>query len=154
MVSLRSGKAVNGSSTSKKSEGSQKPKPQQKANISKKRKAETEAPEEDKENEVRPSTPPPKPKAPAPPLGDSELANMPGYERTPGRVGPIKPEDRNCRPNIEPFKGPKGKKVRKTAWEKDEEFKQFAREHECLRICSQDCKVHQCSCVLTLLSSA
>jgi hypothetical protein len=55
---------------------------------------------------------------------------MPGYERTPGRVGPIKPEDRNCRQSIEPFKGPKGKKVRKTAWEKDEEFKQFAREHE------------------------
>lgn len=89
---------------------------------SKKRKAEDEIPvEENKENVGRPSTPP---------LNDSELAHLPSYERTPGRVGPIKRENFNLEPNIQPFKGPKGKKVRKTAWEKDEEYKQFARDNK------------------------
>jgi hypothetical protein len=120
MVSLRSGKSVKGTtSKSKKAESSQKTKPQPKANISKKRKAEVAVPEdEDKENKARPSTPTSKSKvsAPAPPLGDSELANMPGYERTPGRVGPIKEERFDVSPDIKPFKGPPGKKVRKTAY--------------------------------------
>jgi len=117
MVSLRSGKAVKDTTGSKKAESSQKTKTQPKANISKKRKAEAEAPEaEDKENEARPSTPPSKSKVSAPPLGDSELANMPGYERTPGREGPIEPENFDVEPDIKPFKGPPGKKVRKTAY--------------------------------------
>lgn len=51
-------------------------------------------------------------------------------EQTPGREGPIKPEDFSCEPDIKPFKGEKGKKVRKTVWEKEEEYRQFAFENE------------------------
>jgi hypothetical protein len=49
---------------------------------------------------------------------------------TPGRVGPIRKTSFSCEPDIKPFKGPPGKKVRKTAQEKDEEYKKFALENE------------------------
>jgi hypothetical protein len=49
---------------------------------------------------------------------------------TPGRVGPIRKTSFSCKPDIKPFKGPPGKKVRKTAQEKDEEYKKFALENE------------------------
>lgn len=51
-------------------------------------------------------------------------------ERTPGRDGPIKEERHDCEPDIKPFKGEKGHKVRKTHWEKEEEYRQFAFENE------------------------
>ncbi|KAG4414369.1 hypothetical protein IFR04_012506 [Cadophora malorum] len=51
-------------------------------------------------------------------------------EHTPGRDGPIKEEWHLASPDIKPFKGPPGKKVRKTAHEKNEEYKQFIRENE------------------------
>jgi hypothetical protein len=95
----------------------------QQAPSSKKRKAEDAAPAEDnKENVDRPSTPPP---------AESKISSEPAqHERTPGRVGPIKKESHDCKPDIKPFKGPPGKKVRKTRWEKNEEYRQFALEHE------------------------
>lgn len=53
------------------------------------------------------------------------------YETTPGRDGPIKPGGNfDCKLDIAPFKGPPGKKVRKTAREKDEEYRKFGRENE------------------------
>lgn len=58
--------------------------------------------------------------------GDTEETR----EHTPGRDGPIKEERRSASPDIKPFKGPPGKKVRKTAHEKNEEYKQFIRENE------------------------
>lgn len=51
-------------------------------------------------------------------------------ERTPGREGPIKEDRRDCDPDIKPFKGEKGHKVRKTAQEKEEEYRQFAFQNE------------------------
>ena len=75
--------------------------------------------EENKENENRPSTPPP-----ATPL------QLTQHEKTPGRVGPIKPTLFSAEPDIKPFKGPRGKKVRKTWQEKEDEYAQFARENE------------------------
>jgi len=89
------------------------------SSASKKRKAQDD-PEDDKENVDPPSTPPP---------ASSKVENK-QYERTPGRVGPIKSEDFSLKPDIKPFKGPPGKKVRKTAWEKNQEYVQFALENE------------------------
>ncbi|KAH8679589.1 hypothetical protein BGZ60DRAFT_400297 [Tricladium varicosporioides] len=43
---------------------------------------------------------------------------------TPGRVGPVLPRTFGQEYKIAPFKGPKGHKVRKTFWEKEEEYKQ------------------------------
>lgn len=51
-------------------------------------------------------------------------------EHTPGREGPIKEDDDDCEPDIKPFKGEKGHKVRKTPCEKEEEYQQFAFENE------------------------
>jgi hypothetical protein len=125
MVSPRSGKALEADRDNKRVNKPQTTISQQKPNVGKKRKAEDEIPEEDnKENIERPSTPPPTES------GESELAHLPSYERTPGRVGPIKPENFDVSPDIKPFKGPPGKKVRKTAREKDEEYKQFVRENK------------------------
>ncbi|RDW91670.1 hypothetical protein BP5796_02835 [Coleophoma crateriformis] len=82
-----------------------------------KRKAE-ESEEETKAN--RPSTPPP---AKVTKTGEPEQKII----TTPGRIGPIKKTSRDCEPDIEPdikpFKGPPGKKVRKTYKEKDDEYK-------------------------------
>ncbi|KAK0103276.1 hypothetical protein ONS95_005309 [Cadophora gregata] len=58
----------------------------------------------------------------------TEEATKVGREHTPGRDGPIKEEQRSASPDIKSFKGPPGKKVRKTAYEKNEEYKQFIRE--------------------------
>lgn len=72
----------------------------------------------DKSEEInQESTPPPPP----------EIRER---ERTPGRVGPIKKEDFSLEPDIKPFKGPKGKKVRKTFQEKEEEYAQFVLTNE------------------------
>jgi len=136
MVSTRSGTTLKASNRGINKNAADAParstKSQQAANIKKKRKAENEVPEEDnKENVERPSTPPPTAsKVSTTPLNDSELAHLSSYERTPGRVGPIKEEKFDVKPDIKPFKGPPGKKVRKTAWEKEEEYKQFALENE------------------------
>ncbi len=133
MVSTRGGAILKGSNSNSNKNAVEPPstKSQQMPNISKKRKAENEAPEEEnKENIERPSTPPAQSKSSTTPPNDSELAHLPSYERTPGRVGPIKEVKFNVSPDIKPFKGPPGKKVRKTAWEKNEEYKQFARENE------------------------
>ena len=64
----------------------------------------------------RPRTPPP--------VDASQL-----QPRTPGRVGPIKKEC-NCKPDIKPFRGEPGRKVRKTAAEKEREYTDFVRQHE------------------------
>jgi len=131
MVSLRNRTALEESNSNPKAEGSQTSKSQQKPNVSKKRKAENEAQEDhNEENLHRPSTPPAASKVWSPQPGESELAHLPSYERTPGRVGPIKTVNFDIKPDIKPFKGPPGKKVRKTAWEKDQEYKQFVRENE------------------------
>ncbi|KUJ23237.1 uncharacterized protein LY89DRAFT_680024 [Mollisia scopiformis] len=123
MVSLRSGKVLEESNKQP-----TKPATLPRAPVSKKRKAEeAESTENEKENltpaaAVEPTVsknnatpPPPEPKE---------------YERTPGRIGPIKKKDFSIEPNIKPFKGPPGKKVRKTFEEKEEEYAQFARENE------------------------
>lgn len=65
-----------------------------------------------------------------PHLSAEPKAEAEELERTPGRLGPIKPKDFSVTPDIKPFKGPKGKKVRKTAHEKNEEYTQFIRENE------------------------
>lgn len=87
-----------------------------------KRKA-SEISHDEKENEPsqRPKTPP------TPEEYPHKAARN---ETTPGRVGPIKKEDFSLKPDIKPFKGPPGHKVRKTRQEKNEEYRQFAREHE------------------------
>ena len=97
------------------------------ASENKKIKVENSAPvEEDKENVSPPSTP--KGQAPQPP---AELKAEPKeHEKTPGRVGPIKRTSFSVSPDIKPFKGPPGKKVRKTWYEKEEEYKQFIRDTE------------------------
>ncbi|CZT45759.1 uncharacterized protein RSE6_06101 [Rhynchosporium secalis] len=51
-------------------------------------------------------------------------------ERTPGRDGPVKEENFDLKPDIKPFKGEKGHKVRKTAREKEEEYVKFVLENE------------------------
>jgi hypothetical protein len=136
MVSTRSGTTLKASNKGSNEIAADAPAPskksQQAANIKKKRKAESEVPEEEKkENVGRSSTPPPAAsKVSTTPPNDSELAHLPSYERTPGRVGPIKELKFDVEPDIKPFKGPPGKKVRKTAWEKEEEYKQFALENE------------------------
>jgi hypothetical protein len=136
MVSTRSGTILKASNRNSNKTAANAPAPseksQQPSNIGKKRKAEHEVSEvENKENFGRPSTPPPAAsKVSTTPPNDSELAHLPSYERTPGRVGPIKEMKFDVKPDIKPFKGPPGKKVRKTAWEKDEEYKQFALENE------------------------
>ena len=141
MVSLRNGKAlqpqnsqskvkVNAGTDAKAEPTKEQQEEAQKSasNSSKKRKAteqevETEIEPED-ESDKRPSTPPPAAGLP------SELADEPNYEKTPGRDGPIKKEDFTVNPDIKPFKGPKGKKVRKTYEEKEEENTQFALDNE------------------------
>ncbi|PVH68753.1 hypothetical protein DL98DRAFT_662030 [Cadophora sp. DSE1049] len=60
----------------------------------------------------------------------TEASTEEARDHTPGRDGPIKEERRSASPDIKPFKGPPGKKVRKSAWEKNEEYKQFIRENE------------------------
>ncbi|KAH6721737.1 hypothetical protein BKA61DRAFT_505885 [Leptodontidium sp. MPI-SDFR-AT-0119] len=60
----------------------------------------------------------------------AEEATEENREHTPGRDGPIKEERRSVTPDIKPFKGEPGKKVRKTAYEKNEEYKKFIRENE------------------------
>jgi hypothetical protein len=136
MVSTRSGTTLKASNRGINKNAAEAParstKLQQAANIKNKRKAENEVPEEEnKENYGRLSTPPPAAlEVSTTPPNDSELAHLPSYERTPGRVGPIKELKLDVEPDIKPFKGPPGKKVRKTAWEKEEEYKQFALENE------------------------
>ena len=71
--------------------------------------------EDDKENVSRPSTPDPGSKVEE---GKTSQENP----STPGRVGPIKRVSYDVEPNIAPFKGPKGKKVRKSAYEKEQEY--------------------------------
>ncbi|PSK56755.1 hypothetical protein B9Z65_6379 [Elsinoe australis] len=72
-------------------------------------------PPQNKENEepTRPSTPP--------------TTSTPAHrnEKTPGRVGPDLPEKMGLSPDIAPFKGPKGNKVRKTPAEKSAVYDQF-----------------------------
>jgi hypothetical protein len=92
---------------------------------SKKRKAQDEpTAEENKGTDNGPPATPP----PAETAESNVVAEQ--HERTPGRVGPILPEDFSISPDIKPFKGPPGKKVRKTWYEKDQEYKQFIRENE------------------------
>ena len=74
--------------------------------------------EGNKENVNPPSTPPP------------AKSKVDQHETTPGRVGPIKCIPSPDNPDIKAFKGPPGKKVRKTWYEKEEEYKQFIRENE------------------------
>lgn len=69
-----------------------------------------------KDEESRPKTP----------VGETAASSR--NEKTPGRVGPIKEIDMNIDFDISPFKGPKGKRVRKTPQEKNEEYRQRARE--------------------------
>lgn len=76
--------------------------------------------EDDKENIGRPTTPPAQSKTEVEPQQ---------HEKTPGRVGPIINLPSPGKPDIKPFKGPKGQKVRKTWYEKEEEYKQFIREN-------------------------
>ena len=59
-----------------------------------------------------------------PPAGEPQQ-----QPRTPGRIGPIQ-ESCQCEPDIKPFRGEKGHKVRKSAFEKDQEYKDFIRRHE------------------------
>lgn len=121
MVSLRSGTVLKESNKQVKAAPRKVP-------PSRKRKAHDAAPpEEGKENvnlaaaaepkrrKEDPATPPPKPKE---------------QKRTPGRIGPIKRESSSLLPDIKPFKGPPGKKVRKTHYEKEKEYTQFIRENE------------------------
>lgn len=97
--------------------------PNIRSNSSKKRKAPEPDDEKEDASEIRPSTPPP--------AGlKSELEDEPDYERTPGRDGRIKKDRSSVEPDIKPFKGPPGKKVRKTRSEKNEEYIQFALENE------------------------
>ncbi|CAG8952491.1 hypothetical protein HYFRA_00001238 [Hymenoscyphus fraxineus] len=77
-------------------------------------KDEAAKPEESKPEASKPQTPTKTPPSPTP-------AAKP-YEKTPGRVGPIREDDMSIKFDIKPFKGPKGKKVRKTAQEKDDEY--------------------------------
>ncbi|RDW60599.1 hypothetical protein BP6252_11982 [Coleophoma cylindrospora] len=88
---------------------------------SRKRKAEESGAAEEETD--RPSTPPP---AKATKTAEPEQKII----TTPGRVGPIKPTLHDCSPDIKPFKGPPGKKVRKTAQEKAAEYKKFVLENE------------------------
>ena len=71
--------------------------------------------EENKENHSRVSIPTPKPKVDK----DNKPTECP---TTPGRVGPIMPSRYDLNPTIAPFKGPKGSKVRKSAYEKEQEY--------------------------------
>lgn len=126
MASLRNGKVLRPTSTSDNANSKEtrhEPSHKPTSNTGKKRKA-LEAEEETENTSTnRPSTP-------TPAVRKSEPADNPDYEKTPGRDGPIKSE-KNCpEPDIKPFKGPPGKKVRKTHWEKEEEYKQFALENE------------------------
>lgn len=73
----------------------------------------------------KPSTPP----RPFNPF-DSELASEPDYEKTPGRLGRIGHTDFSLKPDIKPFKGPKGQKERKSHEEIEEEWGQFALDNE------------------------
>lgn len=76
--------------------------------------------DEDKENNPHPSTPSAK---------STEAYEPLGRKTTPGRFGPVKPLRFDIlSPKIKPFKGPKGSKVRKTRWEKDQEYKQHIRD--------------------------
>jgi hypothetical protein len=61
--------------------------------------------EEDKENAAPPTTPSSKSK---------NTFGLSRHKKTPGRDGPIKIEQDCPSPDIKPFKGPPGKKVRKT----------------------------------------
>jgi len=90
---------------------------------SKKRKT---PPDEDKENASPPSTP----KSKSPQSSAEIEAGSREYEKTPGRKGPIKEDDHSVKPDIKPFKGPRGKKVRKTVHEKNQEYTQFCLENE------------------------
>lgn len=60
----------------------------------------------------------------------SQITKVPSTPTTPGRYGPIKPERFDVKPDIKPFKGESGHKVRKTAYEKDEEYRKLARDNE------------------------
>ncbi|KAF2653770.1 hypothetical protein K491DRAFT_717738 [Lophiostoma macrostomum CBS 122681] len=51
------------------------------------------------------------------------------HPRTPGRVGPVK-QSCSCEPDIKPFRGEPGHKVRKSAWEKEKEYTDFVKQHE------------------------
>ena len=63
--------------------------------------------------------------ATSPPADDTQQ-NPP---RTPGRIGPIKPKC-HCEPDIKPFKGEPGHKIRKSFAEKEKEYKDFILNHE------------------------
>lgn len=113
MALLRSGKALK--------EGNEKAAKISKAQrlpASKKRKAQEAPPEEENKEKVRPRLTPP-------PAESKALAEAKQNEKTPGRVGPIKRTSFSASPDIKPFKGPPGKKVRKTWYEKEEEYTQF-----------------------------
>lgn len=72
---------------------------------------------EEKNQDLSPSTPPP---------------STPTHrnEKTPGREGPILDNhDRECKPHIERFKGPKSKRVRKTPAEMEKEHTKFILDH-------------------------
>ena len=106
---------------------------------SKKRKAQEAPQTENKENHNPPGAAPPaeskahverSENATPPPAESKGSADPKPYEKTPGRVGPIKKDNLSLSPDIKPFKGPPGRKVRKTRHEKNEEYRQFARENE------------------------
>jgi hypothetical protein len=132
MVSTGSGNAINDySQNASKTTGTQRSPASKKRKsdaqetqqhpVNKKSKNEAQEPpptEENKENVDPPSTPPPV---------ESKVDQR---ETTPGRVGPIKCLPSPANPDIKPFKGPPGKKVRKTWYEKEQEYKQFIRENE------------------------
>jgi hypothetical protein len=110
MVSLRSGTKLQNGNTN-----TAKPPNMNPAPANKKRKApEASPPTIDQENIPPPSTPP---------LDENSPADRQRNEKTPGRVGPIKNSDHSLDPDIKLFKGPPGKKVRKTPHEKNEEYK-------------------------------
>ena len=111
MVSLPSGTILKDTTSNKNGTKTTTPKSQHPLTSKKRKPQEAPPTEEDKENVYQPSTPPP---------AESKASSEPAqHEKAPRRVGPIKKESFNCEPGIKPFKGPPGKKVRKTAYEKD-----------------------------------
>ena len=97
---------------------------------SKKRKA-FDIPNDDEDKENKENKQNANPRVTPPPAKSPAQTKPVESQTTPGRIGPIKPEANfDLSPEIKPFKGPKGKKVRKTFQEKEDEYRQFGLENE------------------------